>query len=386
MTWNEPGGSRDKDPWGGPGKDQGPPDIDEVVKKLQDKLGGLFGGRGGRGGGSGVGKPGGLAGLIVGAVLVVWALSGIYIVDEGKRGVVMQFGAYHETTEPGLHWSPKLIQTVEIVDVENIYDEVIGDQLAEAIMLTQDENIVDIQFSIQYRINDPQAYLFNVYAPELTLRNAIESAVREVVGKSSWNTVTTEGRGETVAKVEALLQEILDQYRAGIQITSVNMQHAREPRQVREAFADVNKAREDAERMKNEAQAYSNDILPKARGGAARQVEEAEAYSSRVIAEAEGDATRFNKVLAEYNKAPRVTRERLYLETMEEIYAKSKKIVVDVKGGNSMFYLPLDQIMQQQRSRSGTSMDDMMQELPKSFNQPNESRPNRDTSRSRETR
>jgi membrane protease subunit HflK len=385
MTWNEPGGSRDKDPWGGRNDDQGPPDLDEVVKKLQDKLGSLFGRRGGRGGGSATGGQKGMAGLILVAILVIWGLSGIYIVDAGKRGVVMQFGAYHETTDPGLHWIPKFVQSVEIVDVENIYDEVIGDQLAEAIMLTQDENILDIQFSIQYRIKDPREYLFNVQAPDLTLRNATESAVREVVGKSTWDTVTTQGRSEVAAKIETLLQSILDSYKTGLEVTSVNMQHAREPRQVKEAFDDVNKAREDAERMKNEALAYSNDILPRARGNAARVVEEAEAYKAQVTAEAEGDASRFNEVLTQYLKAPRVTKERLYLETMEQIYSNTKKVVVDVKGGNNVLYLPLDQIMKQQRSGTATSQGSMPETAPN--NTPSsDSRPGRDTSRSREAR
>jgi len=384
MTWNEPGGSRDKDPWGGRNDDQGPPDLDEVVKKLQDKLGGLFGGRGGRGGSTSGGQMG-LFGLILLAVVVIWALSGIYIVDAGKRGVVMQFGAYKDTVDPGLHWIPKFVQSVEIVDVENIYDEVIGDQLAEAIMLTQDENILDIQFSIQYRIKDPREYLFNVQAPDLTLRNATESAVREVVGRSTWDTVTTQGRSEVAAKIETLLQQILDSYKTGLQVTSVNMQHAREPRQVKDAFDDVNKAREDAERMKNEALAYSNDILPRARGNAARVVEEAEAYKSKVIAEAEGDASRFTEVLTQYLKAPRVTKERLYLETMEKIYADSKKVMVDTKGGNNVLYLPLDQIVKQHKAQAEPEQKPA---APTSSNdsQSMDSRPVRDTSRSREAR
>ena len=386
MTWNEPGGSRDKDPWAGRGgKDQGPPDLDEVIKKLQDKLGGLFGGGGG--GGSSNAPQKGLISLILTGAVIIWALSGIYTIDAGKQGVVIQLGAYHETVDPGLHWVPTFIQKVETVDVENIFDEIIGDQPAEAIMLTKDENIVDIQFSIQYRIKDPQDYLFNVRSPEMTLRHATESAVREIVGKSSWDSVTTDGRTAVVAQIDTLLQEILDSYKTGIEITSVNMQHAREPSQVKEAFADVNNAREDAARMKNEALAYSNDVVPRARGNAARLVQEAEAYKAKVMAEAEGDATRFKQVLKEYNKSPRVTRERLYLETMEEIYAKSRKVVVDVKGGNSMFYLPLDQIVKQQQSGSNTSTSGMNgQQVPNVNTQNSGSRPTRDTQRGREIR
>ena len=385
MTWNEPGGSRDKDPWGGRGgNDQGPPDLDEVMKKLQDKLGGLFGG-GGRGDSSAPQK--GLLSMILLGAVVIWALSGIYTVDAGKQGVVIQLGAYHDTVDPGLHWVPTFIQKVEKVDVENIFDEIIGDQPAEAIMLTKDENIVDIQFSIQYRIKDPKDYLFNVRSPEMTLRHATESAVREVVGKSSWDKVTTEGRSSVAAQINSLLQEILDGYSTGLEITSVNMQHAREPRQVKEAFDDVIKAREDAERMKNEAQAYANDIIPRARGNAARLVQEAEAYKSKVMAEAEGDATRFTQVLKEYNRAPTVTRERLYLETMEDIYANSKKIMVDVKGGNSMFYLPLDQLMKQHQGASTQSMPALnTTQTPSSNTQNNGTRPGRESMRGREVR
>jgi len=385
MTWNEPGGSRDKDPWGGRGgNDQGPPDLDEVMKKLQDKLGGLFGG-GGRGDSSAPQK--GLLSMILLGAVVIWGMSGIYTVDAGKQGVVIQLGAYHETVDPGLHWVPTFIQTVEVVDVENIFDEIIGDQPAEAIMLTKDENIVDIQFSIQYRIKDPKDYLFNVRSPEMTLRHATESAVREVVGKSSWDKVTTEGRSSVAAQINSLLQEILDGYNTGLEITSVNMQHAREPRQVKEAFDDVIKAREDAERMKNEAQAYANDIIPRARGNAARLVQEAEAYKSKVMAEAEGDATRFTQVLKEYNRAPTVTRERLYLETMEDIYANSKKIMVDVKGGNSMFYLPLDQLMKQQQGTSNQNMPALnTTQIPSSNTQNSGTRPSRESLRGREVR
>ena len=385
MTWNEPGGSRDKDPWGGRGgNDQGPPDLDEVMKKLQDKLGGLFGG-GGRGDSSAPQK--GLLSMILLGAVVIWGMSGIYTVDAGKQGVVIQLGAYHETVDPGLHWVPTFIQTVEVVDVENIFDEIIGDQPAEAIMLTKDENIVDIQFSIQYRIKDPKDYLFNVRSPEMTLRHATESAVREVVGKSSWDKVTTEGRSSVAAQINSLLQEILDGYNTGLEITSVNMQHAREPRQVKEAFDDVIKAREDAERMKNEAQAYANDIIPRARGNAARLVQEAEAYKSKVMAEAEGDATRFTQVLKEYNRAPTVTRERLYLETMEDIYANSKKIMVDVKGGNSMFYLPLDQLMKQQQGASTQNMPALnTTQTPSSNTQNSGTRPGRESMRGREVR
>jgi membrane protease subunit HflK len=364
MAWNEPGGNN-RDPWGGGGRDQGPPDLDEVIRKISGKFGGIFGGKGGAGGtaspiGGGPSSKG--IWVLVTIVAIGWLLSGFYIVDEGPRGVELRFGRYNETTMPGLNYRlPYPIESVEIVDVEQRRAEEIGYRSAgrqgtlrsvprEALMLTQDENIVDIRLSVQYQIKDPRAYLFNVVDPAATLRQVVESAVRETIGKSTMDFVLTEGRSDVVADVEALSQTILDNYGTGLQLTNVNLQDAQPPEEVQDAFADAIKAREDEQRQKNEAETYSNDIIPRARGQAARRLEEAAAYKEQVIAQSEGEASRFEQLLGQYEKAPLVTRERLYLETMESVLANSSKVVVDVESGNNLFYLPLDKFIEQKRS------------------------------------
>ena len=349
MAWNEPGGSG-KDPWGSQG-DQGPPDLDELARKFQQKLNSLFGGKrggGSAGGGSvGPGKTGRLGiGFIIALLALVWVLSGIYIVGPAERGVVLRFGKYVDTTTPGPHWFPRFIETVETVNVEQIRNV-----QRQALMLTQDENIISIALGVQYRVKDAKDYLFNVRDPDLTLRSATDSAMREVIGKSKLDFALTEGRSEIVARTEALIQEILDRYQSGLQITSVNLQDAQPPEQVQGAFFDAIKAREDEQRQKNEAEAYSNQVIPVARGNAARKLEEANAYKDQVIAQAEGEASRFSQLLAEYQKAPEVTRQRLYLDTMESVLSNTSKVVMDVKDGNSLMYLPLDKLMQ--RSNPG---------------------------------
>ncbi|HHH35799.1 MAG TPA: FtsH protease activity modulator HflK [Gammaproteobacteria bacterium] len=359
MAWNEPGGPKDKDPWGGQGGEQGPPDLDEVVRRLQDKLGGIFGGRraGGRGGDGGGKRPVAGIGALLVLGLVIWGLTGFYIIDEGNRGVVLRFGKYQTTTQAGLHWHiPYPVETVQVVNVEAIRNVEIGYRSGgggqsvkkvprEALMLTQDENIIDIQLAVQYKIKNAKDYLFNLRDPDLTLHEATESAIREVIGKSSMDFVLTEGRSEIVARTEALTQEILDRYRSGLLITSVNMQDAQPPEEVQDAFNDAIKAREDEQRLKNEAEAYANDVLPKARGKAARMLEEASAYKAKVVAQAEGEASRFTQLLSEYKKAPEVTRERLYLDTLEAVLDKSSKVMLDVEGGNNLLFLPLDRLM-----------------------------------------
>ena len=315
MAWNEPGGSGNKDPWGGGKNDQGPPDLDEVFKKFQSKINSIFGGSGSGSGSGGKSSSGGASsigvGLILIVVLVVWGASGFYIIDEGKRGVIRQFGEYTSTTLPGPHWYPRFIQSVEIVDVQKIRDTTIGYRSAsgrqtkanverESLMLTKDENIVDIQLAVQYKVKSASDYLFNVKDPEDTLKQATESAIREVIGKNKMDFVITTGRAEIASKVRDLIQSILDKYGTGMEITSVNMQEAQPPQQVKAAFDDAVKAREDNERSKNEAQAYANDIIPRAHGNAARQIEEANAYREKVVAEAKGEADRFLNVLAEY--------------------------------------------------------------------------------------
>ncbi len=351
MAWNEPGGSGNKDPWGNRNNEQGPPDLDEIIKKLQNKFSGLFGGGGG---GAKQGRSGGGIGLSFIAVilLVIWALSGIYIVDQGKQGVVLQFGAFNKITDPGPHWYPRFIQSVEIVDVEQVRSVNLGRIPDEALMLTQDENIIDIKFTIQYKVKDPRDFLFNVRDPDATLRQVTESAVREIVGKSKLDFVITEGRQDVALRAEKLIQDILDSYNAGLLVVKLNMQDAQPPQQVQAAFDDAIKAREDEVRQINEAEAYANDILPKARGSAARRIQEAEAYREEIVQKAQGESERFLKVLSEYTKAPKVTRERLYLEAMESVMANSNKVMVDVKEGNSLMYLPIDKIMQSQPGAS----------------------------------
>jgi membrane protease subunit HflK len=362
MAWNEPGNSGDKDPWGPRNDNQGPPDLDEVVKNLQKKFNGLFGGgaKGGSGGtsssGSGFGISGGLIAMVA---LVVWGLSGLYIIEEGYRGVVLRLGAYNESTGPGLHWYPRFIDSVEKVDVSGVRSAKLGYQSDESLMLTQDENIIDIRFDVQYQIkNDADAardYLFNVRDPDETLRQATASAVREVIGKSKMDFVITEGRGVVTIEAQNQLQETLDLYSTGLIVTNFTMQNAQAPLQVKQAFDDVVEAREDSVRYVNEAETYSNDILPKARGLSARTISEAEAYRAEVVADAEGRTDRFLKVLTEYEKAPEITRKRLYLDSMESVLSKSGKIVVDVEGGNNMLYLPLDKLRSDGDAARGTS-------------------------------
>ena len=365
MAWNQPGdGNGGRDPWGNRGDKQGPPDLDEVLKKLQLRLGRIFGGRsGGGGGGGGFSLPGGsLVGAVIIAVILVgaWAVAGFYIVDPAEEAVVLRFGGYHETNGQGLHWAPYFVDSVEKINVEQIRNQEIGFRSAggslssvahESLMLTEDENIIDIKFSIQYRVSDARFYLFNVLDPDLTLRQATESAVREVVGRSGMDFVITAGRDVVAAETATLIQEILDRYEAGINITSVNMQDAQPPAQVQDAFFDAVKAREDQERIINQAAAYKADIVPKARGEANAMFERAEAYRQRVIAQAEGETDRFLKVLTEYRKAPGVTRERLYLETVEEVMANSSKVLVDLKSGNNIMFLPLDKLLSGQGER-----------------------------------
>lgn len=367
MAWNEPG-KGDKDPWGDRGNDT-PPDIDDVVRNLQNKLGGLFGGKQSDGNDSSGDNGGSLGlGLIAAIIFVVWLASGIYIVEPAEEGVVLRFGAYSESTQSGPHWHiPFPVEKVEVVDVQQIRNAEIGYRStggragsnihSESLMLTKDENIVDLKIAVQYRIKDASMYLFNVRNADLTLRQMTESAVRETVGKSDMDFVLTEGRSTIVSETEGLLQGMLDKLETGLEITSVNMQDVQPPEQVQAAFADAVKAREDKVRQKNEAEAYANDIVPRARGASFRLVQEAEAYKSQIMAKAEGETSRFLQVMAEYEKAPTITKERLYLDTMESVYSQSQKVLVDVsKDSNNVLYLPLDR-MRGSASVSPTRID-----------------------------
>lgn len=343
MAWNEPGGNG-KDPWGHRQNEQGPPDLDELVKKMQDKLGGLFGGSdGGGGSGGNVPTPGGFKGIAILLViaLIVWASFGLYIVQPAERGVVLLFGRYVDTTEQGLNWFfPYPVGKVFKVNVEEVRS-----RTHKALMLTQDENIVSVELEVQYKISDARHYLFNVRDPDSTLYQATESALREVVGTTSMDDVLTVGRAAAAASTKELIQEMVDRYITGLAVQAVNMQNAQPPEAVQAAFADVIKAREDEERHKNTAEAYANEVIQKAGGEADRMRQEAEAYKAQVVAHAEGETKRFLSIMNEYHKAPEVTRERIYLETVEEVLANTSKIVVDMKQGNSLIYLPIDKLM-----------------------------------------
>ena len=362
-------------PRGGPQRPpSGPPDLDELWRDFNRKLGGLFGGqRGGgdggggfNGGGSGGGFRGGFqpsgksagigAGLIGGALLALWLGSGIFMVREGEQAVVTQFGKYYDTVGAGLKWRlPYPIQSHETVMVTQIRSEDVGggDQvvaatgLREAAMLTKDANIVEVKFAVQYRLNDARAYLFETRDPRAAVVQAAETAVREVVGQMTMDAALATERDQIAPRVRELMQQILDRYKTGIEVVAINMQQGgvTPPAQVQAAFDDVLKADQERERSKNQAQAYANEVVPRAEGTAARLRQQAEAYKASIVATAEGDAQRFSAILAEYQKAPQVTRERMYLETMQQVYGNVNKVIVDSKQGSNLLYLPLDQIV-----------------------------------------
>ena len=371
----------------GRGPNAGPPDLDELWRDFNRKLGGLFGGRGGaggrggfgggrgggggsggfgggRGGGGGSGgfqppdmKSAGLgAGVIAGIAVLIWLGSGFFIVQEGQQAVITQFGKYHSTVGAGFNWRlPYPIQRHEAVRVTQIRSVDVGRDsiikstgLRESAMLTQDENIVEIKFAVQYRLNDARAYLFESKSPDDAVVQAAESAVREVVGKMSMDNAMADERDQIAPRVRDLMQLILDRYKVGIEVVAVNMQQGgvRPPEQVQAAFDDVLKAGQERERVKNEAQAYANDVVPRAVGTAARLTQEAEGYKARIVAQAEGDAQRFSSVLTEYQKAPQVTRERMYLDAMQQIYSGVNKVIIDSRAGGNLMFLPLDKVMQ----------------------------------------
>ncbi|MEO6624849.1 MAG: FtsH protease activity modulator HflK, partial [Burkholderiaceae bacterium] len=355
----------------GQGPNQGPPDLDELWRDFNRKLGGLFGG-GRNGGRSSGGKPGGFqpdmksagvgAGLIAAVATLIWLGTGFFIVDEGQQAVITQFGKYKRTETAGFNWRlPYPIQRHELVFVTQIRSTDVGRDtvikstgLRESAMLTEDENIVEIKFAVQYRLSDARAFLFESKNPADAVVQAAETAVREVVGKLRMDSALSEERDQIAPRVRALMQSILDRYKMGIEVVGINLQQGgvRPPEQVQAAFDDVLKAGQERERAKNEAQAYANDVIPRAVGSASRLKEEADAYKSRIVAQALGDAQRFKSVLAEYQKAPQVTRDRMYLETMQQIYSNASKVMVESRQG-SMLYLPLDKIMQMQSGSEG---------------------------------
>ncbi|REG81629.1 FtsH protease activity modulator HflK [Marinomonas pollencensis] len=403
MAWNEPG-NNDKDPWnpdknrtdgGRPndgrekdsngsdpwgrqtgGNDQSPPDLDEAFRKLMGMLGVKKGRKGGSGGGGDSGFSGKFGGSLIAIVLIallgLWAASGVYQVDQQERGVVLRLGKYHETVMPGLHWNAPLVDSVSKVNVTKVrsHDH-------KALMLTVDDNIVDVSVSVQYSVENPKDFLLNVRDPEESLAQATESALRHVVGSSEMDQILTEGRELLATEVKARLQDYNNAYGTGLLISKVNVENTQAPTQVQEAFDDVIKAKEDELRVRNEAESYANGIIPEARGKAQRIREEAEAYRSEIVARASGQADRFDRLYREYVKAPDVTRRRLYIETMESVYKDTNKVVVDTEDGNNMMYLPLDQLMKNQASGSkvdvrsldsnsiGTITDQVIDELRK---------------------
>jgi membrane protease subunit HflK len=339
MSWNESGGN--KNPWDRK-PDQGPPDLDEIFRNLQRKLSGLFGGKGTpSAGGAGGGAASLNWGIIVAALVGLWGLTGFYIVDAAERAVITRFGKFSQVADSGLNWHlPWPIESKQIVNVAEVLS--FTDRTR---MLTQDEALVDINLAVQYRRVDPVLFTFNVREPERTLGEVSESAIREVIGQSKLDFVLEKGRQEISVRTKQLVQKTLDGYRSGIEVSSINLQDVSVPEQVAPSQKDAIKAREDKDRLQLEAQTYSNDILPKARGNAERNLQDAQAYRSRIVADAEGEGSRFAQLVTEYERAPNVTRQRLYLETMESVLGNSNKVIVDAKGNGNMLYLPLDKLL-----------------------------------------
>jgi membrane protease subunit HflK len=357
MSLNDPNWGRGSR---GPGGNQGPPDLDELWRSFNRKLNDLFGGRRGGGGDMPPASPsgrmlGGGAGVLLALVLAIWLASGFYIVDAASKGVVLTFGRYTEQTDPGLRWRmPFPIQSHEIVNLSQVRTIEVGYRnivktkvLKESLMLTDDENIVDLQFAVQYVVTDAQAWLFNNRRPEDVAMQTAEASMREVIGKSKMDSILYEGQDNIANQAQVLMQQILDSYKTGISLSRVTIQNAQPPEQVQAAFDDAVKAGQDRERQKNEGQAYANDVIPRARGAAARLTQEAEGYKARVVANAEGEASRFRQVLTEYSKAPAITRERIYIETLQSVLSSTSKILIDTRASGNLLYLPLDKLMQQ---------------------------------------
>ena len=351
MPWNQQ--NNDKDPWER-NKKQTPPDLEEVLKKFTSSFGGMFSSKKpANGSGGGKGKKGSSIATLLIFVLVIWSATGFYIVSENERAVILRFGEYQRTAMPGPGWHlPRPLETHETINFTGIRSVE-----KRTTMLTKDENIVELAFSVQYRIKSAEDYLFNVENPDIpgdrtcrfgsrsTICGVLDSAIRDVVGKNEMDYILREGRTEISNETETLMQGVLDSYEAGIQVTTVNLQDSQPPDAVQDAFQDATKAREDMERYKNEAQAYANEIVPKARGEAARMIQDALAYKERVIANAEGDADRFKKLLIEYKRAPEVTKKRLYMDALESVLSNSSKLMIDIKSGNNLMLLPLDKII-----------------------------------------
>lgn len=354
MAWNEPG--KDKNPWGNRGgNNEGPPDLDEAFRKLQEKINGLFGGNKSNNSGGGAGGIGGFLIVVLVLLVLIWVGAGIYQVDAKERAVVLRFGAFYDIEDEGLKWRMPFIDEVIIESTTSTRQYA---NTAKSLMLTKDESIVELPLAVQYNISDVKKFVLNVRDPEISLQHATDSAARHVVGSTELNQVLSEGREAIAIEVKKRLQSYLDLYESGIQVVSVNIQESRPPEEVRAAFDDVIRAKEDEQRSVNQAQSYSNGIVNEAKGRAERMLAEAEGYKSAAISRAEGESDRFESLLAEYKRAPEVTRQRLYLETMENVMSNSSKVMVDVKGGNNMMYLPLDKII---NNTNSTRMNSVQQ-------------------------
>ena len=344
MAWNEPGGGKNDDPWGGGGRggNQGPPDLDEAFRKLQNQLSSIFGGKRGSGGGGGGGAvlSARLVAIVAGLALVAYFIGGFYQLDEQERGVVFRFGELQEQVAmPGLRWRPLGVDEVTPVNTTRVRSAA-----HQALMLTEDQNIVDVSLTVQYVVADPKDFVVNVRSPEESLKQATESALRHTVGGSTMDDVIGQGRAAMAADVQGRLQGYLEYYGTGINVLTVNLDRGAPPREVEAAFDDVQKAREDEERFVNEANAYAEQVVPEARGEAQRVLQGANAYRDQIVARSEGEADRFKALLTEYSRARDVTRDRLYIDAVEEVLTSSSKVLMDVEGGNQMIYLPLDRM------------------------------------------
>ena len=360
MAWNEPGGnSNNQDPWGGKrrnnGDRKGPPDLDEAFRKLQESLNGLFGGgkkrTGGSDGGSNGGKSAGFGvlGIVLVVMAAIWLYSAVYVVDEQEQAVVLRLGKYYDTVGPGLniYFPPFDKKYMENVTRERAYTK-------QGQMLTEDENIVEVPLTVQYKISNLRDFVLNVDQPEVSLQQATDSALRHVVGSTSMDKVLTEGREQMAIEIKERLQRFLDTYKTGITVTQVNVQNAAAPREVQEAFDDVIRAREDEQRARNQAESYANGVVPEARGQAQRIIEDANGYRDEVVSRAKGEADRFTKLVAEYRKAPEVTRDRLYLDTMQDVFSNTSKVLVtgNKNGQSNLLYLPLDKMIEGRNGKS----------------------------------
>jgi len=358
MAWNEPGdnkpsdGNKPKDPWGGDGgrggNQNGPPDLDEALKRFQEKIRSIFGGASKKNSASGYGNSGkkdadvfNTLGVVFGIIFSLWFMMGAYQLDEQEQAIVLRMGVFHEIVGSGFHWNPPIIDKVFKENVTRVRTHTTKGQ-----MLTEDENIVEVNLSVQYNINDLKKFKLSIREPEIALQEATDSALRHVVGSSKMDDVLTTGREKIATDVKVRLAQYLDAYDTGIGLSKVNVEDTKAPSEVQASFDNVSKAREDEERVKNEAQTYVNQVVPEARGKSLRMLEEAKGYRDQTISKAEGEAARFKKLLAEYKKAPTVTRERLYLDTMQQVMQTNTKVMIDVKGGNNMLYLPLDKLTQ----------------------------------------